>query len=130
MGISQARHRLGKHKRTKMALAGIAGMASVAAIVAGTAQADTINVRVVDSTAGYPHAVSIWVDNQFRRCATLYPGSDVQFGPRTSGSYVWIREYTGANCYDGSAALKTVKVYGVKPQQTIDLARYPSNGNG
>jgi|SRR6478609_1166563 len=130
MAKSQAQHRLEKRRRVKIALAGFAGLASVAAVLAGTAQAASNNTYVVDSSAHYPHAVSIWVDHQFRRCATLSPGGNVQFGPNPNGSYVWLREYAGGQCYDGSAPLKTVQAWNVKPGQTINFSGYPANGAG
>ncbi|MBV9024483.1 MAG: hypothetical protein JO362_11990 [Streptomycetaceae bacterium] len=130
MANSQAQHKLRKRRGAKIALAGIAGLASAAAVLAGSAQAASNDTYVVDSGAHYSHAVSIWVDNQFRRCVTLSPGGSTQFGPNPNGSYVWIREYTGGQCYDGSAPLKTVQVWNVKPGQTIDLSRYPVNGAG
>jgi hypothetical protein len=127
---SQTRHKLRKRRGVKVAVAGIAAVASTAAVFAWNAQAYTNNTLVRDTGARYAHAVSIWVDNQFRRCATLSPGQDIEFGPKSTGSYVWIREYSGARCYDGSAPLKTVEAWNVKPGQIINLANYPVNGAG
>jgi hypothetical protein len=134
MRIARAQHRFRNHRRTKITLAGIAAAASMAAVLAGTAQAGgTYNVRVVDSGAHYAHAIDIGVDGQYRACRIIEPGSYAEFGPSPTGSDVWIHEYPGTQCSYPNAyvpAMRTVHRTGVMPGSQIDLNSYPKNGWG
>jgi hypothetical protein len=134
MRITRAQHTPKNRRRTKIALAGLAGVASAVAILAGTAQAGgTYNVHLVDGPAHYPHAVDIGVDGQYRGCRIIYPGSFAEFGPSPSGSNVWIHEYPGTQCSYPNAyvpAMRTVHLTGVRPGSYYDLSWYPMNGWG
>ena len=134
MRIPRAQRTPRNRNRTKIALAGIAGVTSAVAALAGTAQAGgTYNVTVVDSRAHYAHAVDIGADGHYRGCRVIRPGSYIPFGPSPYGSDVWLHEYPGTRCsYPGDyvPAMKTVHLTGVVPGAHIDLHRYPMNGWG
>jgi hypothetical protein len=135
MGIFQAQHNLKKHKRAKIAVVGIAGVASVVAVVTGTAHAGGArhNVHIIDSGASYAHAVDIGVDGQERGCRIVPPAGSgyAEFGPRSRGSDVWIREFRGTRCsYPNNVQqpIRTVHLTNVRPGAVIDLRAYTVSG--
>jgi hypothetical protein len=136
MRFPRAQHEFRNRRRTTAALAAVAGVASTVAIVAGTAQASSNLVYLNDSGAHYAHAVGITVDGKWRDCRIINDStSHIAFGPKTSGSDVWLREYWGDKCSwpnDYHPAMKTIHLYPwqAKPGAWIDLHPYPVNGWG